>query len=138
MQAHGLVRVAQGTADQVGLGEFADALQAAIAIETVVERRRGEVDEFLFQLSRGHRDDNILQDALSRLDDDSSTVKAVVQLFSGAIDETGFDAAVNLNKSQSERCSVADSNASSAARESVGRDKASASRPVGLPSINSI
>jgi hypothetical protein len=83
-----------------------DKLETAENNRNVCHRADGEVDEFLFQLSRGHRDDNILQDALSRLDDDSSTVKAVVQWFSGAIDEAGFDAAVNSSQSQSERCSA--------------------------------
>ena len=37
---------------------------------TCASARELEVEEFLFQLSQGHRDDNILQDALSRLDDE--------------------------------------------------------------------
>jgi hypothetical protein len=65
-----------------------------------------EVEDFLFQLSRGHKDENVLQDAISRLDDDSATTKAVIQFMSGAIDEAGFDAAMNSGKSQGERCSA--------------------------------
>ena len=47
------------------------------------------MEEFLFELSRGHRDDNILQDALSRLDEDSVISKAEIQFISGALDEVG-------------------------------------------------
>jgi hypothetical protein len=65
-----------------------------------------EVEDFLFQLSRGHKDENVLQDAISRLDDDSATTKAVIQFMSGAIDEAGFDAAMSSGKSQGERCSA--------------------------------
>jgi TM2 domain-containing membrane protein YozV len=65
-----------------------------------------EVEDFLFQLSRGHKDENVLQDAISRLDEDSATTKAVIQFMSGAIDEAGFDAAMSSSKSQGERCSA--------------------------------
>ncbi|PYX49195.1 MAG: hypothetical protein DMG79_09440, partial [Acidobacteria bacterium] len=70
------------------------------------QRASLEVDEFLFELALGHRDDNILQDALSRLDDDSKPDQALIQFISGAIDEAGFNAAMNSSKSQSERCSA--------------------------------
>jgi hypothetical protein len=63
------------------------------------------VEDFLFQLSRGHKDEDILQDAVSRLDDDSDTTKAVIQFISGAIDEAGFDAAMRSSKSPGARCS---------------------------------
>jgi hypothetical protein len=65
-----------------------------------------EVEDFLFQLSRGHKDENVLQDAISRLDEDSGPTKAVIQFMSGAIDEAGFDAAMSASKSQGERCSA--------------------------------
>jgi hypothetical protein len=71
----------------------------------VCDRAGIEVDEFLFQLSKGHRDDNILQDALSRLDDDSGATRAVIQFISGAIDEAGLNSAVGSKKSPRERCS---------------------------------
>ncbi len=72
----------------------------------VCDRAGIEVDEFLFQLSQGHRDDNILQDAISRLDDDSGATKAVIQFISGAIDEAGLNSAVGSEKSPRERCSA--------------------------------
>jgi TM2 domain-containing membrane protein YozV len=83
---------------------LSDQLEAAEHNRNVCHRAEHEVDEFLFQLSRGHRDDNILQDAMTRLDDDSNNVKPVIQFLSGAIDEAEFDAAVQSEKSQGERC----------------------------------
>ncbi len=72
----------------------------------VCERAEIEVEEFLFQLSQGHRDDNVLQDALSRMDENSAATKAEIQFISGALDEAGFSSAVNSSKSQDERCSA--------------------------------
>jgi TM2 domain-containing membrane protein YozV len=83
-----------------------DKLEAAEHNRNVCERAEIEVDEFLFQLSQGHRDDNILQDALSRANDDSLSTKAIVQFISGAIDESGFDSAVRSSKSPGARCSA--------------------------------
>ncbi len=80
-----------------------DQLEDAEDDPNVCHRAEDEVGEFLFQLSRVHRDDNILQDALSRAGDDS-TVKAMVQLISGAINESAFDAAVDSDKAPGERC----------------------------------
>jgi len=90
-------RKADGLLDQVeALGSNRNACQ----------RAEIEVEEFLFELSRGHRDDNILQDALSRLDENSVVTKAEIQFISGALDEVGFGAAVNSIKSQDEQCSA--------------------------------
>jgi hypothetical protein len=83
-----------------------DRLEANENSRNVCDRAGIEVDEFLFQLSQRNRDDNILQDAIGRLDDDSGTTRAVIQFISGAIDEAGLNAAVNANKSREERCSA--------------------------------
>ncbi len=83
-----------------------DHLETAENNRNVCQRAGIEVEDFLFQLSRGHKDENILQDAISRLDDDSASTKAVIQFISGAIDEAGFDSAVNSSKSQGARCSA--------------------------------
>ena len=83
-----------------------DKLEAAENNRDVCQRSDAEVDEFLLQLSHGHRDDNILQDALSRLDEDSKTTKAVIQFISGATDEAGLNAVVQGEKSPGMRCSA--------------------------------
>ena len=84
--------------------ELLDKLEANGSRRNGCHRARLETTEFLLQLSQGHRDDNILQDAVSRLDDDSVATKALIQFMSGALDESGFDAAVSSTKSQSGRC----------------------------------
>jgi hypothetical protein len=83
-----------------------DQLELAEHNRNACHRVEFAVEDFLFQLSRGHKDENVLQDAISRLDDDSAPTKAVIQFISGAIDEAGFDAAMNSSKSQGERCSA--------------------------------
>lgn len=83
-----------------------DQLAVAENNRNVCHRAEFNVEDFLFQLSRGHKDVDILQDAISRLDEDSATTKAVIQFISGALDEAGFDAAVKASKSQGERCSA--------------------------------
>ncbi len=83
-----------------------DQLEAPGSQSNVCQRAELEVEEFLLQLSQGHRDDNILQDALSRLDEKSATTRAVIQFISGALDESELGAAVDANKSPDERCSA--------------------------------
>ena len=87
-------------------GALLDQLETRENNRNVCHRADTAVDEFLFQLSRGHRDDNILQDAVTRLDDDSNTVKAAIQFISGALDETAFNAAVQSEKSEDAQCSA--------------------------------
>lgn len=86
--------------------ELFDKLEMAEGNRNVCHRADVEVDEFLFQLGHGHRDDNILQDAVSRLDDDSNSTKAVIQFISGAIDGPGFESVVQADKSEGHRCSA--------------------------------
>ena len=83
-----------------------DELEETENSRNVCDRAGMEVDEFLFQLSQRNRDDNILQEAMGRLEDDSKPTKALIQFISGAIDEAGLTAAVNSNKSPEERCSA--------------------------------
>jgi TM2 domain-containing membrane protein YozV len=83
-----------------------DQVEANGSSRNACQRAGIEVREFLFQLSRGHRDDNILQDALSRLDDESVNTKAVIQFIAGAIDENGFNAVVSSSKYEGSRCSA--------------------------------
>ena len=53
-----------------------DKLEETENSRNVCDRAGVEVDEFLFQLSQRNRDDNILQDAMGRVDDDSKPTKA--------------------------------------------------------------
>jgi TM2 domain-containing membrane protein YozV len=81
-----------------------DRLQLQHTNRNVCLRGENEIEEFLLQLGRGHRDDNILQDGLSRIDDDSKAAKAVIQYMSGAIDEAALLSAVQSDKSPELRC----------------------------------
>ncbi len=83
-----------------------DLLEANGNGKNVCDRAGIEVDEFLFQLSQRHRDDNLLQDAINREDDDSGATKPLIQFISGALDEAAFNAAVSATKSPDERCSA--------------------------------
>jgi len=83
-----------------------DKLEAAEGNKNVCQRSGAEVAEFLLQLSRGQRKESILQDAAGRLSDESSTTRAVIQLFSGSANETEFEAAVQSSKSEGARCSA--------------------------------
>jgi hypothetical protein len=83
-----------------------DKLQSSENNRNVCHRADAEVDEFLLQLSHGHRDDNILEDALSRLEEDSNSTKAVIQFISGALDESALEAAVQAEKAPGTRCSA--------------------------------
>jgi TM2 domain-containing membrane protein YozV len=83
-----------------------DQVEALGNNRNICQRAEIEVEEFLFQLSQGHRDDNLLQDALSRLDENSVATKAEIQFISGALDEAEFSSAVNSIKSQDEQCSA--------------------------------
>lgn len=86
--------------------ELLDKLETTKHDRTICDRAESVVETFLFQLSRGHRDDNILEDAISRLNDDSNATKAVIQYISGAVDQTALDVAVQAEPSQGARCSA--------------------------------
>lgn len=83
-----------------------DKLEATEHNRNACGRVESVVERFLFQLSRGQRDDNILEDAIGRLDEDSNATKAVIQYISGAIDQAGLEAALQAEKSQGTRCSA--------------------------------
>ena len=87
-------------------GELLDELEASGSGQNVCNRSRIEVDQFLLQLGKGHRDDNILQDAMKRVDEDEVSTRAVVQFISGALDENGFNSAIGATKNPGARCSA--------------------------------
>jgi TM2 domain-containing membrane protein YozV/TPR repeat protein len=81
-----------------------DRLESRGSNRNLCGRGENEIEEFLLQMGHGHRDDNILQDGLSRLDDDAKAPKAVIQYIAGAIDEPAMLAAVQSDKSEDLRC----------------------------------
>jgi len=89
------VNKSYGLMDRLQLAESKDACNRAHA----------QVEEFLFQLSRGKRKPNILQDAAQRLNGESPTL-ALIQMFSGSIDKTEFNTTIQSTKSGRDRCTA--------------------------------
>jgi hypothetical protein len=83
-----------------------DKLEATDGNRNVCHRSEAEIEEFLLQLSRGQRKVSILQDAAARLDDQSPTTSAAIQLFLGYGSDTEFETAVQSSKSEGKRCSA--------------------------------
>jgi TM2 domain-containing membrane protein YozV len=83
-----------------------DKLGIAENNENVCDRAEAEIEEFLFRLSRGQRKPSILQDAAARLDGDSTTLNAVIQMFSGSASEAQFEAQVQSGHREHNRCTA--------------------------------
>jgi TonB family protein len=62
------------------------------------------VEEFLYRLARGDRQNDLLSQATIHLNDDSPTVAALINYFSGSIDANAFEATITSAKSDSARC----------------------------------
>jgi len=88
---------AYGLSDQIEVGEKR---------KNICHGSEARLEEFLFRLSRGERQDGLLLQASERLDADSLATKAVIRYFSGAIDEKRFEAEVSASKSEANRCSA--------------------------------
>jgi TonB family protein len=88
---------AYGLSDQIEVGEKK---------RNICHGSEARLEEFLYRLSRGERQDGLLLQASERLDADSLATKAVIRYFSGALDEKGFEAEVSASKSEANRCSA--------------------------------
>jgi hypothetical protein len=64
----------------------------------------GRVEEFLYRLARGDRQNDLLGQATKHLDDDSPSVAALINYFSGSIDVKAFEASITSAKSENARC----------------------------------
>jgi TonB family protein len=65
---------------------------------------RAHIDEFLYRLSRGDRQNDLLTQAARYLGNDSTTRPALINYFSGSLDVKAFEAAVESSKSDGDRC----------------------------------
>ena len=83
-----------------------DQLETTDSNKNVCDRSHAEVEEFLFQLSRGKPLPALLQDAAGRLDSQSASEKSVIQLLSGSIRQAEFNLAVEGTKSERDRCTA--------------------------------
>ena len=62
------------------------------------------IDEFLYRLARGDRQNDILAQAAQRLGADSTTRKALIDYLSGSLGVDSFQTTINSSKSDSGRC----------------------------------
>ena len=83
-----------------------DQLEKTEGNQNVCGRSHAEVEEFLFELSRGKMMPNLLQDAAGRLDSQSSSEKSVIQFLSGSIRQPELNLAVEGTKSERDRCTA--------------------------------
>ena len=72
----------------------------------VCGRSGAVVEEFLYRLSRGSREDSLLEHATERLDESSIATRALIQYLSGSVDKNGFEAVVESDQSEGSRCSA--------------------------------
>lgn len=86
--------------------ELMDKVEAAEANKSACQRSAAEVEEFLYRLSHGDRRDRLLQEATERLDQNSIATRGLIQFLFGATDKTGFEALVESDHSEDERCSA--------------------------------
>ncbi len=85
---------------------LSDQIEVGEKRKNVCNGSEARLEEFLYRLSRGERRDGLLEQASARLDAESLATNAVIQYFSGAIDEKGFEAGVASSKSEGDRCSA--------------------------------
>jgi len=84
-----------------------DRLQAQTSNSSdVCDRSGAEIEEFLYRLSRGERNDALLQQAAGRLPADAATRKALIQYLSGTLGDLALQAVATDGKSDFDRCST--------------------------------
>jgi hypothetical protein len=83
-----------------------DKVPAAADNKNLCDRSSAEVEEYLFRLGRGERRASLLPDARSRLDEKSTSARALIDLLSGKTNKTNFVASVDSDNSEDRRCSA--------------------------------
>jgi len=84
-----------------------DRLQAQTASGSdACDRSGAEIEEFLYRLGRGERNDALLQHAAGRLPADAVTRKALIQYLSGSLGDVALQAVAADGKSDFDRCST--------------------------------
>lgn len=64
------------------------------------------IDEFLYRLARGDRQEKLLDEASAQLEPDSNTSQAIIGFLSGLITPLGFSAAVTHAKTDPAKCAA--------------------------------
>jgi tetratricopeptide (TPR) repeat protein len=86
--------------------DLSDRVEASAAKKNACDGSDARIEEFLYRLSRGERRDQLLRQALERLDEESITTKATIEYLSGFRDEKNFEAQVESSKSERSQCSA--------------------------------
>ncbi|HEX8817665.1 MAG TPA: hypothetical protein VF753_19395 [Terriglobales bacterium] len=81
-----------------------DQMSAAQNEKEACGRAYAGAEEFLFELSRGHRKPGILLDAEGRVEHQAATTKALIELLGGSISREQFEATVQSAISERDRC----------------------------------
>ena len=86
---------------------LSDQIEAQLNSEnacTGAAETRRRLDEFLYRLAQGDRRNNLLTDAVHRFGNKATTAPALAKYFSGSLDATAFQVAVESSKSEFGRC----------------------------------
>jgi hypothetical protein len=84
-----------------------DRLQAQTASGSdACDRSGAEIEEFLYRLGRGERNDALLKQAASRLPADAETRRTLIQYLSGNLGDVALQAVAADGKSDFDRCST--------------------------------
>ncbi len=86
--------------------ELLDLLSAQEKNEKICGRSNLIIEEFLFNLSHGNRQEKFLDEATAKLESDSAVTQGIIGLLSGKITPLGFASAVNSAKTDPSRCTA--------------------------------
>ena len=81
-----------------------DQLQSRERDASVCGRSDMMIDEFLYRLARGDRQEKLLDEASAHLEPDSNTTQAIIGFLSGQITPNGFSLAVAQAKTEGAKC----------------------------------
>lgn len=83
---------------------LSDPVEAQPNSENVCGGAGARMNEFLYRLAQGDRRNSLLTEAVQRFGDKATTAPALVKYFSGSLDPTAFQSAVESSKPEFGRC----------------------------------
>ena len=116
LSAQSIAAIAYFTGTTAPQGDEFTWLQKAYALLDQLKSRDGDtkvcgrsdmmIDEFLYRLARGDRNEKLLDQASALLEPNSNTSQAIIGLFSGQLTPSGFSAAVAHAKTEPAKCAA--------------------------------
>lgn len=116
LSAQSIAAIAYFTGTTAPQGDELTWLQKSYALLDQLKSRDGDtkvcgrsdmmIDEFLYRLARGDRNENLLDEASALLEPNSNTSQAIIGFFSGQITPNGFSAAVAHAKTEPAKCTA--------------------------------